>query len=273
MAPGLSFVTVCKGRLAHLKQTLPLLAAQPGTEAVVVDYGCPQGTSAWVGRTLPRVKVVKVDDDSGICVARGRNLGAAAAGSPRLCFVDADVKLSEGFAAWAREHARPRHYYRVLPGSEDLWGTCLCSAEDFARAGGYDEAFRGWGGEDDDLYMRLEDAGCVASSFPAELVEPIAHEDALRLAQYEIKDRRAHNRVNQVYVGAKRQVAKILGRPLTLDERKQLFAECQKGVQSVPIGDDNVVLEISLPPDPRLPSHDGWTLEQKIVYRFVARPS
>ena len=149
MAPGLSFVTVCKGRLAHLKQTLPLLAAQPGTEAVVVDYGCPQGTSAWVERTLPRVKVVKVDDDSGICVARGRNLGAAAAGSPRLCFVDADVKLSEGFAAWAREHARPRHYYRVLPASEDLWGTCLCSAEDFARAGGYDEAFRGWGGEGD----------------------------------------------------------------------------------------------------------------------------
>jgi len=75
----------------------------------------------------------------------------------------------------------------------------------------------------------------------------------LRLAQYDIKDRRTHNRVNQVYVGAKRQLAKILGRPLTLDERKQLFVECQKGVQSVPIGDDNVVLEISLPPIPACP--------------------
>jgi hypothetical protein len=43
-------------------------------------------------------------------------------------------------------------------------------------------------------------------------------------------------------------------------------------VQSVPLGDASVVLEISLPPDPRLPSHDGWALEQKIVYRFVPAP-
>jgi hypothetical protein len=43
-------------------------------------------------------------------------------------------------------------------------------------------------------------------------------------------------------------------------------------VQSVPLGDPAVVLEISLPPDPRLPSHDGWALEQTIVYRFVPVP-
>ena len=268
----LSFITVCKGRLEHLKQTLPLLAAQPGAEAIVVDYGCPQGTRSWVRQRFPGVKVVTVDDDPGFCVARGRNLGAAAASAPRLCFVDTDVRLGEGFASWALEHARPRHYYRALPATEDVWGTCLCSAEDFAGAGGYDEAFRGWGGEDDDLYIRLEDAGCAPAGFPAGLAEPIAHEDTTRLEQYAIKDRRTHNRVSQVYVAAKRHLAKLLARPLSLDERKQLFAESQKGVQSIPIGDGSVVLEINLPPDPRLPSHDGWALEQKIVYRFVPAP-
>src|SRR5215467_11575077 len=98
-APHLSFVTVCKARLEHLEQTLPLLAAQPGTEAIVVDYGCPQGTRSWVRERFPGVKVVEVDDDPGFCVARARNLGAAAASAPRLCFVDADVRLREGFAA------------------------------------------------------------------------------------------------------------------------------------------------------------------------------
>lgn len=272
VAPRLSFVTVCKGRLEHLEQTLPLLAAQPGTEAIVVDYGCPQGTRSWVSERFPRVKVVAVDDDPGFCVARARNLGAAAASAPRLCFVDADVKLREGFAAWALEHARPGHYYRALPPSEEVWGTCICSAEDFTGAGGYDEAFRGWGGEDDDLYVRLEDSGCLPSGFPAELVEAIGHGDATRLAQYEIKDKRIHNRVSQVYVAAKRHLAKLLGRALSLEERARLFAESQKGVQSIPLGDRAVVLEISLPPDPRLPSHDSWALEQKIVYRFVPTP-
>ena len=271
-APHLSFITVCKGRLEHLKQTLPLLAVQTGTEAIVVDYGCPQGTRAWVRERFPAAKVVIVDDDPGFCVARGRNLGAAAASAPQLCFVDADVRLREVFAAWAHEHSRPRHYYRALPVSEGVWGTCLCSAEDFASAGGYDEAFRGWGGEDDDLYLRLEDAGCRAASFPAELARPLTHDDTARLAQYDIKDRRTHNRVSQVYVAAKRHLAKLLGRPLSLDERRQLFAESQKGVQSIPIGDGSIVLEINLPPDPRLPSHDGWALEQKIIYRFVPTP-
>jgi glycosyltransferase involved in cell wall biosynthesis len=268
-APHLSFVTVCKGRLAHLEQTLPLLAEQPDTEAIVVDYGCPQGTRSWVRGRFPGAKVVTVDDDPGFCVARGRNLGAAAASAPRLCFVDADVRLREGFSSWAREHARPGHYYRALPATEDVWGTCLCFAKDFAGAGGYDEAFRGWGGEDDDLYLRLEDAGCLAAGFPAELAEPISHGDTTRLAQYEIKDKRAHNRVSQVYIAAKRHLEKLLARPLSLEERKRLFGESQKGVQSTPIGDASVVLEINLPPDPRLPSHDGWALEQKIIYRFV----
>ena len=36
--PAICFVVTCKGRLHHLRQTLPALAAQAGTECVVVDY-------------------------------------------------------------------------------------------------------------------------------------------------------------------------------------------------------------------------------------------
>ena len=270
MAIDLSFVTACKGRLHHLQQTLPLLAAQPDTESVVVDYGCPQGTRHWVKEHFPRVKVVAVDD-SELCVARARNLGAMAATTARLCLIDADIKVRDGFVSWVRQHSLPHRYYRASPLDQDIWGTFVCPAEDFWSVGGYDEAFRGWGGEDDDLYMRLEDSGCRASGFPAELIEPIRHEDSERMAFHEIKDRWASHRVNQAYIAAKVDLTKILGRALSLEERKQLFSESQRGVLAIPLGAPAAVLEINLPPDVRIPSQPDWTLEHKLIYRFLRR--
>ena len=42
---------------------------------IVVDYGCPDGTEAWVKQNFPEVKVVKVEDDPGFSISRARNLG------------------------------------------------------------------------------------------------------------------------------------------------------------------------------------------------------
>ena len=59
----LSLITTCKNRLPHLKQTLPLMLQQPRAEVIVVDYGCEQGTSAWVKEHYPAAKLVQVNDD------------------------------------------------------------------------------------------------------------------------------------------------------------------------------------------------------------------
>lgn len=273
MAIELSFITVCKGRLDYLKQTLPLLAAQTGTETIVVDYACPQGTRSWVRDNFPGVKIVPVDDDPGFCLPRGRNLGARAAAAGRLCFIDADIKVRAGFTDWLRGNFRPRHFYRGSPLAPDIWGTVVCPAEDFAAIGGFDEAMRGWGGEDDDLYMRLDDSGCRQAAFPAELIEALQHDDAARVAYYSIKDRWAQHRVNVVYIAAKRDLARMLGRPLSLAERTQLFAESQKAEAAVPGTGPGIALEVTLPVDQRLPSHPDWVLEHKLVYRFPRRPS
>ena len=50
------------------------------------------------------------------------------------------------------------------PRPPPLWGAVVVSARDFARVGGYDEAFQGWGAEDDDLLDRLLRAGLTSGA-------------------------------------------------------------------------------------------------------------
>ena len=52
-APQFSIITTCKGRLDHLKQTLPAMLAQADAEVIVVDFSCPQDTAGYVERNLP----------------------------------------------------------------------------------------------------------------------------------------------------------------------------------------------------------------------------
>ena len=60
-----SIVTTCKGRLAHLKQSLPAMLAQDGAEVVVVDYCCPERAGDWVESAFPSVQVVRADGEEG----------------------------------------------------------------------------------------------------------------------------------------------------------------------------------------------------------------
>ena len=89
----LSLITTCKNRLAHLKQTLPLMLQQSFSEVIVVDYGCEQGTAAWVKENYPKAKVVQVSDDPVFSLAIARNAGAKNASHEFLGFIDADVVI------------------------------------------------------------------------------------------------------------------------------------------------------------------------------------
>lgn len=207
---SISVVTTCKGRLHHLQQALPLLVAQAHAEIIVVDYGCPDNTGDWVKLNYPDVIVIRVTDDKSFCAARARNTGANAASSPWIFFVDADVKVSDHLFKWANNSLDNRCFYRA--GSEggfkkkDTWGTFICSKKSFDEVDGYDEVFRGWGGEDDDLYRRLINIGLVESNYPGEYVMPIPHDDPQRLVFYDIKERDIHHCINWFYIEAKTQL-------------------------------------------------------------------
>lgn len=202
-----AFVTVCKGRLHHIRETLPLIVAQEPEEIVVVDYGCPQNVGDWVEANFESVRVVRVADDPGFCVARGRNLGALSTTSPSICFIDADVKVAPGFVDWIRTNADDRHFYRngIVDGQRDMetYGTFVCPREAFDAVTGFDELFRGWGGEDDDIFLRMIRTGVEQSEYPPELVSAISHDDQERMQFHAQKDRYLQNMMNLFYIHAK----------------------------------------------------------------------
>ena len=160
--------------------------------------------------------VVRVDDDPGFCAARARNLGAKRARSTWICFIDADIKIKPGWMDWMNSHLDDRFHYRCATRDgvrdKETWGTCLCPRKAFERVGGYDEIFRGWGGEDDDLYTRLSLSGVPETRYPADFIEPIRHDDESRLKFYDVKDRDMHHCINQFYSEAKLQIMSIQGK-------------------------------------------------------------
>lgn len=226
---AISFVTTCKGRLHHLQQTLPAIVAEAPDEIVVVDYACPQGSGDWVEANFPNVKVVRVEDDPGFCLPRARNVGARHSTSPWIVFIDADVMVSPGLLEWLRRHIQPWSFFRASPVNgvrdKETWGTAVCSREAFEYIGGYDEVFRGWGGEDADLYYRLNQAGLGERPYPAGFVRAIPHDDAERVTFHRVKDKQRQQIINQFYAAAKRQALMVLGREtlLPFNERQLLM--------------------------------------------------
>ncbi len=193
--PLVSVITTCKGRLAHLQVTLPLMLAQRCDfpfEVLVVDYGCPQGTWAWCCElACQRLVAVKVCDDTNIFHrSRARNCGAVAARGRLLTFIDADIRPLEEWLAQAvtpiRGSSMAWSVVSQLKNGWDCGGTWLVTADLFHRVRGYDEQLQGWGEEDADLYRRCA-AVSTGMTFPAHLLHPIRHGHDERVAHHNEK--------------------------------------------------------------------------------------
>jgi glycosyltransferase involved in cell wall biosynthesis len=231
---GIAFVTVSKGRLQHIKKTLPLLLRQGATEVAVVDYDCPDGTADWVEAHFPTVKIVRATDNQGFCLSRGRNLGAEQTRSEWLVFVDADVETEEGWMEWMEQHLKPGHFYRAEPvgGQRDpnTYGTVICARGDFEAVSGYDEAHRGWGGEDEDLYYNLIRHGVVEDHYPSKFVRAIPHGNEMRAGWQELGGMNEMFLVNHIYHAAKRQLEVLLDQRaiLPLEVRCNIMADTRR---------------------------------------------
>lgn len=234
--PGdFTFVTTCKGRLAHLKRSLPRMCAQAGAQVVVVDYSCPDGAADWVRANHPGVQVVQVTDDAPFVVSRARNLGGAAVTTPWLMFIDADMLLADDFLQQVLPLLRPSLFFRAAPQSRQNWGSVICSREQYLLTGGYDEVYRGWGTEDDDFYDSLALTGARRADYPAALLSEIEHSDELRTRFHSVSIVTSH-RINQIYRRIKFDLMSIMGMALPLPEREALYEQVRTCVRALELG-------------------------------------
>ena len=146
----------------------------------------------WQMGCLGEAELIEADSgDEVFNRARSRNVGASQAKGDLLVFMDADgandnwidaglevhknggwvvcYRAPDGYVALTRESTewllRTPRTWRPLdePGyaasderSHSYAGCLVCSAEDFALVGGYDERFNGWGYEDDAFREAME---------------------------------------------------------------------------------------------------------------------
>jgi glycosyltransferase involved in cell wall biosynthesis len=239
--PRIAAVTTCKGRLEHLKQTLPRLMALPFEEVVVVDFDCPEGSGDWAEANCPGVRVVRVTGEPIFHCARARNLGGAATTAPWLLFIDVDVLVAPELLNVVGPLLGEGQFSRAQPLAKECWGTIFVARADYEAVGGYDEVFRNWGGEDDDLVWSLTRIGRQEVGFPGALVEPIAHPDTMRVQHHAYQDRFGSGRRNGLYGLIKQAVIRQVG-PIDRATRQRLYDTVSQG-----IGRDAVVESFVIP--------------------------
>lgn len=146
-----------------------------------------------------------------VSAATARNLGARAARSQLLLFLDADcVAASDLVAEHLIQHAAGHLAVggAVAPGTRDFWALCdhltsytpylpqapggdrryllsgnlSISSRLFAQLGGFDESFRGAAGEDVEFGMRLRLAGVALLFHPGAVVWHVSPRQTMRSA-------------------------------------------------------------------------------------------
>ena len=202
----ISIITTCKGRLEHLKQTMPNWRNQIGDnyEIIVVDYGDPDKSAGYAdGLNDPRVRAVRHEAE-GFNLSHARNLGALAA-SPKadtFLFIDADALMTnDSFVNYHRQKVMVGGSFVTGWGFGDGTGCCMVWRDLFSRVRGYNEVVDGWGFDDVDFYWRIEAQGFEQRAFHNGL-STIKHDDEDRVRFYRDKNLYKTNQNNHKRIQA-----------------------------------------------------------------------
>lgn len=231
----ISFIVTCKGRLSHLQRSIPLLINQKESETILVDYSCEDSCGDWLLRNYPSACVVRVLGQDSFSLSRARNIGAASANGNILVFVDADHITNIGLSS---------HIYEIMMGADwsspadtsreaDISGFLCVKKEVFDSIGGYDEAFKGWGGEDIDIMVRIRMSGAIFSPINTEFITSIPHGDEIRQLNGNHPmlnmGRRVSLQVSQLYMHIKIDIMSMSG-CLDLNTREKIYESCARAI-------------------------------------------
>jgi len=207
--PKISFITVCKGRLHHLCETLPKNILwnmnYPNIEFVLLDYNSKDGLEDWVkqymGGIIERGILVyyKNPEPEYFHFTHSRNQAIKLATGDIVCNLDADNYTGEGFAYYLADKLSnvdvlvgaslinksfvPMFLEQHLAGT---FGRIALKREVIINVGGYFEGLEHWGDEDIDLYLRLVNLGYSFDSIEIRFLHCIDHSNEERGAQTKI---------------------------------------------------------------------------------------
>ena len=243
VARTFSIITTCKGRLEHLKASLPKMIAQGASEVIVVDYSCPQGTGEFVTTNFPSARLVSVPGEEHFSNWKARNAGAAAATSDVLVFADADTIVADGAIDWLSNNlpegsfgffnsqtSRSFNQVGLRLASNQLKGFHVVPTPVFRRLGGYDEVLEGYAaGADTDLEERMVMVRCRRFPLDASIIESIIQHDTPSRTQHHAYPVKTSYAAGLLYRQAKRALLAIRGKvELPLQVRQELYAAAKK---------------------------------------------
>lgn len=195
MLENVEIVTTCMGRLAHLKQTLPLMMKH--AHVTVVDWSCPEKTCQWVFDTygINGVYAISYPGERYFHHAKARNFGAnyfheRGSGKEWICFLDADRIVSDDFGMHLRDVLKPGVYVAHPEVEKNFNGIIVCRYEDWKKVGGWPVLQRSAYGMEDGAFMSLLSyEGLKQVSIPKHCIDHIEHNEDLRTINTEYHGR------------------------------------------------------------------------------------
>ena len=159
----LTFCTTCKGRLHHLKKTLPsnLKAGEAfsNVDFVLLNYDSPDELHDWTRESLSepigesRLVYYRLAGSRPFHMSHAKNVAHLLARGDVLCNLDADNYVDSAFIEASLKLFACENDV-VTHGRRCAWGRIALRKTDFMKVGGYEEALEGWGCEDQDLLAR-----------------------------------------------------------------------------------------------------------------------
>lgn len=196
----LYFVTTCKGRSIHLRETLPRnMADNPLARFVVLDYGDGPDLKKVVKPLLcDRLNVYRYEAPV-FRMAHAKNMAhrlAIREGADVLVMMDADNFAGRNFDQFVIDNLKERTFLapdmeriQAMPWGKErplrgFAGRLAVRAQDFIKAGGYNEVYDTWRGEDSDFNTRMLRMGFEMKPIDLCYLRTIPHTAEIRFKEY-----------------------------------------------------------------------------------------
>lgn len=255
-----SIITVCKGRLEHLKQSLPKMLDQTNSEVIVVDYSCPEKTGDYVEKHFPSAKLVRVEGERVFSNWKGRNRGAAIATGDMLLFCDADTILADkaveiidravpekAFGFFTRKSTAQFNKKGLRLEMNQLRGFQAVPSGAFKRLGGYDELLSGYAaGGDTDLEERLSLMGVKSVTLGDGIIGDVIEHDNVARFTFHRDPIRISYAAGLLYRRAKMLILRARKQGIPLADRETIYALARKAANRLTHGDNIARMQLDV---------------------------